>query len=86
MSFLNFSTCTEEPLSTPKATTYVTHSREKCERERKREKCERASNPITKPLYTYLSKSALLCNFTAPNKQLLNVKSVFKPFNHVSSS
>ena len=37
------------------------------------------------PLYLYLSGSAFLFSFTAPDKQLSSVKSVFKSFNHVAN-
>ena len=39
---------------------------------------------ITKsqPLYLYLSRSAFFVYFTDPNKQLPNVKSVFKFLDH----
>ena len=36
---------------------------------------------MTKPLYLYLFGSAFLVSFTEPNKQLFNVKSVFKFLN-----
>ena len=39
---------------------------------------ERESNPMPYPLYLYLSRSAFLVSFTDPNKQLFNVKYVFK--------
>ena len=37
---------------------------------------ERASNPKSYPLYTYLSRSAFLVNFTAPDKQSPSVNFV----------
>ena len=43
---------------------------------------ERKSNPMQQPVYLYLSRSAFLVSFTEPNKQLPNVKSVFKFFNY----
>ena len=43
------------------------------------ESSERESNLMSLPLYLYLSGSAFLVSFTDPVKQLLNVKSVFKP-------
>ena len=46
------------------------------------ENFERAWNPIPEPLYAYLSGSEFLVNFKDPNKQLPNVKSVFKSFDH----
>ena len=43
---------------------------------------EQKSNHIPRPLYLYLSGSAFLVSFTDPDKQFLNVKSVFKFLNH----
>ena len=43
------------------------------------------SNPMSQLLYLYLSGSAFLFSFTAPNKQLLSVQSAFKSFDHVSN-
>ena len=45
-------------------------------------KSERESNPMSQPLYFHLSRSTFLLSFTDPNKQLFNVKSVFKLLNH----
>ena len=42
---------------------------------------ERESNPMLQPLYLYLYRPAFLVSFTVPNKQLFNVKSVFKFLN-----
>ena len=42
----------------------------------------RESNPMSQPLYMYLSGSAFLHCFRNTNKQLFNVKSVFKFLNH----
>ena len=42
------------------------------------ENSERELNPIPEAVYRYLSRSAFLVSFTEPNKQLPNVKSVFK--------
>ena len=42
---------------------------------------EQASNPMPKPLYLYLSRSAFLVSFTNPNKELPNVKYIFKFLN-----
>ena len=42
---------------------------------------ERETNPMLSPLYLYLSRSVLLVSFTDPNKELFNVKSVFKFLN-----
>ena len=47
---------------------------------------ERALNLILKRLYLYLPGSLFLVNFTAPNKQLPSVKSVFKYLDYVSNS
>ena len=74
------SSCTEELLSTPKITTFLPHS------PFDHENCERTSNPILQPIYTYLSGSAFLVNFTAVNKLLPSVKPAFKSLDHVSSS
>ena len=46
------------------------------------ENSERESNPMLYRLYLYLSRSALLISFTDPNKQLFNVKPLFKFLNH----
>ena len=43
---------------------------------------ERESNPKAKLLYLYLYGSAFLVSFIDLNKQLFNVKSVFKFLNH----
>ena len=48
-------------------------------------KSERESNPMLQPLYLYLTGSAFLVSFTDPNKQLSNMKSVFKFLDHRSS-
>ena len=45
------------------------------------ENSERESNPMLQLLYLYLCRSAFLVSFTDPNKQLPNLKSVFKFFN-----
>ena len=42
---------------------------------------KRRSNPMLQLLYLYLSGSAFFVNFADPNKQLLNVKCVFKFLN-----
>ena len=47
--------------------------------------CEQESNPVLYPLYLYLTRSTFLISFTDPNKQLPNVKSVFKSLDHQSS-
>ena len=69
----------EKLLSTPKIT-FLPHSLPL------HENSERTSNPMPLPLYPYLSRLTLLINFTILNKQLSNVKSVFKSLDHVSSS
>ena len=46
------------------------------------ENSELESNPTLQPLYFYLSGSGFLVNYTDPNKQLPNVKSVFKSLSH----
>ena len=69
--------CTEELLSTPKIMTLFPLLPSD------HENCERESNPMWLPLYLYLSGSAFLVSFTAPNNQLPGVKSVFKSFDHV---
>ena len=43
---------------------------------------ERESNSVPEPLYLHLPRSALLVGFTDPNKQLHDVKSVFKSLDH----
>ena len=49
------------------------------------ENSERESNPMPQLLYLRLSGSAFLISFTNPNKQLPNVKAMFKSFDHQSS-
>ena len=49
------------------------------------ENSERESNPMPQLLYLRLSGSAFLISFTDPNKQLPNVKAMFKSFDHQSS-
>ena len=44
------------------------------------ENSERESNPMPQPLFLF--GSAFLVSFTDPNKQLFNVKSIFKCSNH----
>ena len=43
---------------------------------------EQESNPMTQPLYLYISGSASLVRFTDPNKELFYVKPVLKFLNH----
>ena len=45
-------------------------------------KSERESNPMSQPLYLYLSGSAFLVSSTDPNKQLFDVKDVFRFLNN----
>ena len=45
------------------------------------ERSDRELNPMSKPLYLYLFRSAFLVRFTDPNQQLPNVKFVFKFLN-----
>ena len=49
------------------------------------ENSERESNPMPQLQYLCLSRSAFLITFTDPNKQLPNVKAMFKSFDHQSS-
>ena len=46
------------------------------------ENSERESNPIPWSLYLYLSRSSFLISCPGSNKQLPNVKSVFKSLGH----
>ena len=46
------------------------------------ENSERESNPMLQPLHLPYSGSAISVSFTDPNKQLFNVKSVFKFLNY----
>ena len=46
-------------------------------------KSERELDPIPQPIYMYLSGLAFLVNLTPPDKQFLNVKSVFKSRDHL---
>ena len=46
---------------------------------------EGKSNPMPQPLYLYLSGSAFLVSFTAPDNDF-RVKSVFNSCDHLSSS
>ena len=45
-------------------------------------KSERESNPMSQSLYLYLSGSAFLVSSTDPNKQLFDVKHVFRFLNN----
>ena len=68
--------CTDELISAPKIMTFspmLPYVNENSERE---------SNPMPYPLCSYLSKSVFLFSYANPNKQLLNVKIVFKFLNH----
>ena len=80
ISFFLLSTCTGKLLSTPKKMTFLPQLPSGYEN------CERASNPVPQPIYPYLSGLAFLANITALNKQLPNVKSVFKSLDYVSSA
>ena len=46
------------------------------------ENSKQESNSMPQPIYLYLSRSAFLVSFTDQNKQLPNVKSVFKSIDH----
>ena len=71
------SVCTDELLPTPKIITILSQYF-------KNEKSERQSNPIPHSEYEYLSGSSVLVNLTAPNKESLRVKVVFKFRPHAS--
>ena len=45
-------------------------------------KSERESNPMSQQLYMYLLGSAFLVSFTESNKQLFDVKHIFRFLNH----
>ena len=70
----------DEFISTPKKTTFLSTLPSG------NENSERESNPISWPLYTYISGSALLASVTPANKQSFKVKSKFKSHDHVSNS
>ena len=74
MSFPLFSICTDELILAPKIITFFPTLPSD------NENSERESNSMSYPLYLYLSRSSILVSFTDPNKQLLNVKSVYKFF------
>ena len=44
------------------------------------------SNLMLQPLYLYLSASAILVSFTAPNRQSFRENSVLKSHDHVPNS
>ena len=46
---------------------------------------ERESNAMSQPLFLYLPRSVFLVSFTDPNKQIPNVKSVFRALDHCLS-
>ena len=46
------------------------------------ENSKRESNSMPQPIYLYLPRSTFLVSFTDQNKQLPNVKSVFKSIDH----
>ena len=50
-----------------------------------KENSEQDSNQYHNQIYTHLSGSVFLVNFTDPDKQLFNVISVFKSHHHRSS-
>ena len=75
ISFTLLPICTDELISVPKIKTIFPKLPSV------NENSEQESNPILWPVYLYLSRSAFLLSFTDPNKQLLNVKSVFKFLN-----
>ena len=75
ISFPLLSTCTDELISASKIMSFfpmVPSGNENYERE---------LTPMLQPLYLYLSRSVFLVIFTDLNKQLHNVKYVFKFLN-----
>ena len=66
------SICTNELISAPKLITYFPKLPSVTKNS------ENESNPKAQPLYLYLYRSALLVSFTDLNKQLFNIKSLFK--------
>ena len=66
--------CTDELISAPKIITFFPTLASV------NENFERDSNP--KLLHLYIYRSTFLVSFTDPNKQLPNVKSVFKSLCH----
>ena len=80
ISIFLLSVCFDKVLSTPKITTLLPHS------SIDNENCERASNPLPKPLHLYLLGSAFLVNLRALNRQSPSVKSVSKSHDHVFNS
>ena len=76
ISFPLLSICTDEFISAPKIITFLPMLPSG------NENSERESNHMPQPLYLYLYRSAFLVSFTDPNKQLRNVKSVFKSLSH----
>ena len=79
-SLVLLSICTDELISTPTIITFLP-TLPSGNRNSKRK-----SNPITYPLYAYLSRSAFLTNVTPLNKQSFIVKLEFKCRDHVSNS
>ena len=76
ISLFLLSICTDELISAPKLMTFFPMLPSV------NEYSGRESIPMQYLLYLYLSRSAFLVSFRDPNKQLLNVKSVFKFLNH----
>ena len=75
ISFPLSSRCRDEFIAAPKIITFS------LEFSSVNKNSEGKSNPISQPLYLYLSISAFLVSFADPNTQLTNKKSVFKFLN-----
>ena len=78
--FFLLSICTDELISTPKIMTFLPQWKFESE------KSESKSNPLSLPLYTYLSGSAFLINLRPPNKQSFKAKSEFNTCGHIFNS
>ena len=76
ISLFSLSICTDELISAPKIVTVFPSLPSVSETS------ERESNPMPDLLYLFLSRSAFLVSFTDPNKQIFNIKSMFKFLNH----
>ena len=76
VSFPLISICRDELISAPKIMTFLPM------RPSINEYSEQETNPMPWPLYLYLSRSAFLVSFKNPNKQLFNLRSLFKFRNH----
>ena len=74
ISFPLLSTRTDEPISAPKIMTFFPKLPSV------NKNSERESNPMSLPVYLYLSRSAFLVSFKDPNKQLPNAKSLMQNF------